>query len=630
MRFTLSRITVALTLFFAPWPLVGQEVQTGRDWAQLAARAHPLDLETRALLAVQAMQNTIGPEQRVPWIMAYLTPSFRFDVPTAMLAGEYLDGLIMARIVTGSHDGDESEEMMRHAVLHSLVDGLSSGTIEGALGVKAEKKRSVELAGHKHLLPSLLTLFRLNPNEQRPIELVRESLRKFREIAKQGQLADGRKYVYFPVAPAVSDPGAFSYIAYDREKGWEGLTREPIDTGSAGFQGAVTLPFAQYYQLTRDPEAAEFLDQFIRFLRERATDFNDDGSFTKRDVTNGQVWSRLMTTEGILIYGLASGNADLVAWARSVFDKLQELHASRFGWIPENLAFNHGLGCETDAMTACLETAFLLARFVDDAYWEAAERIAMNQLLQQQILEVDPLGDAAALLGGFASFGAPNDWFVPEGPYLTQSCHGSGMRSLYNVWYHSAWWEEAGAVPTLRVNLHWSKNLPGAQIISHLPRSTALEIRVDRPCQVVVRKPDWAALDAIRADATLQGAVSQSITPELKGRWLHLGRFDQPTKIRLRLPDDVVTHTDVIHDYAKKADLRFTTRWRGNLVLSITPAGERRPNYARRSDDASEPYIARCTATVALDPISMTPPHSTETPRPADTIQRFQSVSSSE
>jgi len=249
----------------------------------------------------------------------------------------------------------------------------------------------------------------------------------------------------------------------------------------------------------------------------------------------------------------------------------------------------------------------------------------MNQLLQQQILDVEPLGDAEEIWGGFASFGGPNDWFVPEGPYLTQSCHGSGMRSLYNVWYHSAWWEEGDAVPTLRVNLHWSKNLPNAKVISQLPDSTDLEVDVDQPCRVVVRKPDWAEMKDISVTAA-SGGKSRSIDPALEGRWLDLGQFDEPTKITLDFPEETSTHVDVIHDYAKDKDYTFTTHWKGNMVVDIEPKGERRPNYARRRGANIGPYMPKHTADQAFDPVSMTPPQSTAKPRPVDTAERFQSV----
>ena len=166
MQPSMPCFALALSLLI-PAVTLGQEAQSDPDWARIAADAHPLDLETRSLLAIQAMQNTIDPEKSVPWIMAYLTPSFRLDVPTAMLAGKYLDGLIMARTITGSNVGEPAEKKMRYAVLNAFVDGLSSGTIQGDLGSGVKRKTSVELAGHKHLLPSLLTLHRLDPEDRR-------------------------------------------------------------------------------------------------------------------------------------------------------------------------------------------------------------------------------------------------------------------------------------------------------------------------------------------------------------------------------------------------------------------------------------------------------------------------------
>ena len=321
-----------------------------------------------------------------------------------------------------------------------------------------------------------------------------------------------------------------------------------------------------------------------------------------------------MTMEGILIYGLASGRTDLVNWARNAFGQAQLLHGTRFGWLPESLSFVHGQGCETDTMTAQTEMAFLLARKVDDAYWELAEQIALNQLLAQQLRRVDFLDDTMRLLGGFASFCSPHDWSTPEGPYITQSSHGSGMRSLYNVWYHSAWWQQ-GDTPgeqdrTLRINLHWSKNLPDARIISYLPASTKMEVYLQRPCHLVIRKPDWAPIGQITAEAWPSSGGPPSAVPIiLNGRWMNLGYFSEDVLVIINFPDEVVFHQDIIHNRSGGGDVTYTydTWWRGNAVLKIEPNGVKQPNYDGRFNPSLPPYLPFHTPRYALDPIVMTP-----------------------
>lgn len=628
---------------FAPTPPPRHSL----DLLQRTAKMNPFDLELRAELAINAMIGVMDPIQGAPLFLSYLGSPIWMGTPVKMFAGEYLDGLTMARIISGSRDGENGEKMMSRLIREIQVQGWKGG--------------------HKHILPGILTLHRLVPGNPHPMALVRESLRVTHKMALRGKLTSGEPYLYFPVPDSVSHSGDYSSGNYDGAE--NGETKEPIDTGTAGFHGTITLPFAQYYEMTKDPEAAEFLDQFICFLLKRAKDFNPDASFTNSsDVVNGQLWSRMMTIEGILIYGLAAGCQDLVDWARRAFDQARRLHGTRFGWMPENLNQNHDLACEADTITAQIEIAFLLARKVDDYYWEEAERIAMNQLLAQQLIRVDFLGgptakEAAALisqpvdpkrqrltldpavipprfngyveydfeqvplrlLGGFASMCGPNDWdsfmtLVPN--YITQSSHGSGMRALYNTWYHAAWWErgeetgEAGR--TLRVNLHWSKSLPGAQVISHLPASTRLEIKLERTARLIVRKPAWAQMEHIRA----QTSDGQSIALELKGRWLHLCRQQAGTHIVLSFPDEVVTHRDIIITRTpgvgyygplkeeppggtKWHEAVFTTQWRGNAVIAIEPRGRHQPSYDGRQGCA--PYVPRYTAEEALDPITMTP-----------------------
>ena len=265
-------------------------------------------------------------------------------------------------------------------------------------------------------------------------------------------------------------------------------------------------------------------------------------------------------------------------------------------------------------MTAQTEIAFALARTVDDGYWEVAERIAMNQLLAQQLSHVNfaPLTNYYPLLGGFASFCSPNDWWTPEGTYITQSSHGSGMRALYNVWYHAAWWErgEQGE-DALRVNLHWSKNLPGARIISHLPSATRREVNLERAGSLIVRKPDWAPIGSIQAQAApSSGGTTTTVPITLRGRWMRLGPFAANTRVTFSFPDSLVQRQDTIH--RPGGDVSFTTGWRGNAVVSIAPDGSKQPNYAGRAGRA--PYVPTYTATQALDPIFMNPLENTGDP----------------
>ena len=130
----------------------------------------------------------------------------------------------------------------------------------------------------------------------------------------------------------------------------------------------------------------------------------------------------------------------------------------------------------------------------------------------------------------------------------------------------------------------------------------------------MVRKPDWAPLTDIQLSKRTESGADAPLPVSVQGRWLHLGTFHEAAEVHVKMPDDVSTHTDIIHDFARKQDVRFTTRWRGNAVLSIEPAGTRRPNYARREARAWQPYVPQHTAATAFDPVAMTPPYNTAEP----------------
>src|SRR5260370_29823917 len=171
--------------------------------------------------------------------------------------------------------------------------------------------------------------------------------------------------------------------------------------------------------------------------------------------------SALARLSGIFHAGQALGIPEFRRWAEQVYDYFTHLdYIPDFGWNPASTSLPRAKGrlcCETCGTVDFLELTLQLAQFGDEKYWDHAERIAMNQLLEGQMLRIDFVDRLPAkvikplpqtdpkwfttdhvtyrALGGFGTFSGPNDWVQPGGLiWGVQCCFGSGPRGLYEAW----------------------------------------------------------------------------------------------------------------------------------------------------------------------------------------------------
>jgi len=347
--------------------------------------------------------------------------------------------------------------------------------------------------------------------------------------------------------------------------------------------GMMVLPIMRYYEETGDPVAADLVRKFSHLVIDLMPQFGSN---------IGQVHSSLSTVSGILKAGRVLGIPEYVDWAENVYTTFTSRDfIPSFGWSPENTARPRTkglLGCETCTTIDDLELAVQLALSRDEKYWDRVEQIAMNQLLEGQLLRLDfiervpsrliqPLPKLDSKwytadqvlernLGGFSSFCGPNDW-VQNSLTTVQCCFGSGARGLYDIWYFSAS-EESDLV---RVNLQFSKRLPSAVVTSYMPGEPVVEVEMNQQKKLLVRKPAWAAAEECRI------LVNGKPQPgRLKGTYFDLGSQAAGTTVRIEFPDKIT------HKKERIGELEFATTWRGNAVVRMEPIGEIYPLYQNR------------------------------------------------
>ncbi len=568
---------------------------------------HPFDLQYRATLGEHALVSIPDPDRGFPdppsgGLQFRGLPYFhtRFNespvsmyhdgADYAVTLGNNVDGASLAELMTGDLDS--------HALLSQQIGMMKAYVKQGfAMSNYPLYCPDADPAGEGSALLALLTLHELGDVEALPKAL---------EMAA----------AHFDIAQW-KGPGAFwpgQWCAKDAKwyPGYVSATAERADTnGWASFGGMFIQPLAYLIEMTRDPTARELAIALSRFIIEVATDFDPNGLIRPG---TGQGWSyrdhflsRVQTIAGILKLGQVLGDENFRSWARKAYLANRNEYVSRFGYSPENARTRQR--SEAWALNELVACAALLASDGEPEFWDDVERYAMNHLLENQMtrnawrvppsLQHDPQDRKGfaytrenvmdRMLGAFAGFGRVNDF--TDG-YLNQNDgNGRPVRALYTVWYYASRWQ----AQTLQINLWFSKHLAQAQVLSYLPGSNRLEIKLREPLPVRVRRPAWASPDAVTV--TVDGRPS---TWKSDGIWIELAPEPAQSLIVISLPDNVVTTSENWDDQS------LTVQWRGNAVVGMSPAGTYQPYYQNRN--ISEPCQPLDYVPVAdLDPLHYLP-----------------------
>jgi hypothetical protein len=592
-----------------------------------AASVHPFDLQARMKFAINAMTTCVDPNrgyisypliffQTRPAHMKLLFGAFADDM------GRHTDSLWMIRGATNDRRNDE----VVHKFVENCLDGVDRGLVwnppDGPFGWPQSRNRMVgrwtEPPEVSRVMLGLLTYYRAT-GDPRALNKVRSMVRGFFEIAEKNQ-----SYIWYP---DYNYTEAGNRIVPIRVVDGEKINVSDPSSGAGawggnqpgGWGGMMLLPLMRYYEESNDSLAAEMAMMFSRLIIDLLPEFARNVDHTH---------SNLATISGILETGSVLGIPEFVDWSKQTYDQyilLNEL--PQFGWLPESTGVRprvkNRLCCETCAVVDYLEIALQLAESRDENYWDLVERIAMNQLLEAQILRLDfinrippsvmqslPQDDPKWFttdhvpersLGGFGIFAGPNDWVqkgdpVNEAAQTNQCCFGSGARGLYDSWYYAAQ-EDRDKV---RVNLQFSKRLPSATITSYMPGKSVVVVEMTAAKKLQVRKPGWAP-----ASQTRMLVNGQEQTVRLEETYFDFGGLPAGTKVRIEFPDQTSHRVELIRESQHSAELqlappresqrkalssqelqagvKFTTTWRGNAVTDIEPAGEIYPLYQERN-----------------------------------------------
>lgn len=480
------------------------------------------------------------------------------------IAGRFVDGLPLARQMTGREDGRQAETQLRDYLWsqQDSHDGLFYNWEDDALSGGEMSKyvpdtgavvptRHVDLFCQRGPLMALCTLMAQGDSAARA--------RWQRLVQGLWALAErtGPDELRFPTyrwAPALKPE--WTTGAFVPEK-W------------LGYRYALLTGLARGAELVGDAATSELALGLARWYM-RHGDVPADGRYAANTHSGGI----LPTAVDIARLGISTGDAGMVAWAQRVYEWTRA-NTPDFGFLRDGLGLDGFFAgtCETCGLADLVHLALLLTRAGVGDYWDDLERIARNQLLENQYRELATLrrlfpgideSVLAMLHGGFECAALPNRLLTYTG--VEACCIGGGLRALYHVWRGAI--SEQG--DETEVHLGFSRSTPRVEVIGHEPWLGRIDVRLRAPRRLAVRAPLHAELREVKAMVD-----GRYVEPLWRGRYACFEPLAAGQVVTLVYP----LH-DRRHDYEIAGNV-YTGWWRGATLLEMVPPGDGYAIYRR-------------------------------------------------
>ncbi|MBB6733236.1 hypothetical protein [Cohnella zeiphila] len=541
-------------------------------------------LEERAGLALNAMKGMADEDYGgIPFFAANLMvePAHltHGDWDFGSSHGRMVDGMILARHMSGSTEGEDVERRYRENLLSFFKeDGLSYRQINP----NYKWEPNANLIDQRAVILSLTTWF-MATGDPKAKEAADRHVAALKRIAVKE-----REVWYYP---------ASEY----KEGGWPSANAVQLRLAPdpAAFCGRLIMPLLKYHEVTGNEDALELCRFFAALIVERSGVFNKDGSFNDAlAYRSGHFHTRVGTLDALARFGVFTGDASLIAFVEKSYAWALTI-STGFGWTPGDLkeqAYEH----ETCSLVDLISTGITLAKSGYTQYWGTVERFLRNHLAESQLLDLSWVKEtddrsrnvpgritytnvAERSRGAFAGYSAPNDFCcnVNHGRGhvndLQLCCLGSGTRGLFMGWSNTVT-ESAG---TVSVNLLLSRGSKWLDVDSYLPHEGKVTLHVHQDLkELQIRIPEWAGYTKVRFVREHEGERSEGggMDPSrfVKGCFLLLGPARAGETITVTFPLSMRTTVETA------VGQTFVTQWRGDDVVGISPEGENHPFYSGR------------------------------------------------
>lgn len=523
-----------------------------------------LDLVERADFVINAITRCTNPEAE--HAVYFYTNLYR-NPPTMIrqipLYGKFIEGLALARLMTGSTFNQHVDRIWEEALLRKLKE-------EKPVLLGPEGGRQTAWLGIQYTI-SKDTMWK---------ELGESAIRRALDAA-----AHKDDYCYFPYDPPTMPTG------------W-----------GATIQGWTLQGVTQFYNATGSEIALELAGKIARYLKDHAEVFDAEGRFLARhgESIPRSPESRLgpalhfhhngNAMDALAEYALATGDAEFTEFVKKSYHYARSLKDSSplVGFFPEYIEDWPDERGVVDSEGCCVVDMLLTALWLTKAgagdYWDDIDRYLRNQFAEMQMTSSDwitrmtekrPLqpigehevavGDSDRCVGSFGGWSSANDFFVGAGNGIMHCCTGNGARALYYLWDNMIDFREG----ELHLHLLLNRDSAWADVASYIPHQGRVDLKLKQEsARVLIRVPEWIETRESGISCMLNGAPHKL---GWEGRYVLVEGASPGDTIRLNFPIPERTVEETI------GEVDYTLRLKGNNVVSISPPGKNYPFYQERA-----------------------------------------------
>ena len=570
-----------------------------------------LDLVERGELALHGMCNTVDPDNEALMFFevhfCHRPPMMRHRGGDWDCTPKFAEAIPQMRVMCGSDKYTEIEAQM----LDYLVSSISPD--DGLLYIIYDPKRPWHADQHSHA-------YDVEPEDVGTIVgsatlmlalLTRRALeRTDRWDATLNALARGIEriaiekddYAYYP------DGGFGSAFSYPRT-GWR-KTDEPGDEHEGGegsvvaYHGGQIRALARWAACSGDEQALDTAGKLARFVMKPKFwgGFSNlpSGNGREHGHSDSHFHARAIALRGLLEYGSVANDTFACDFVRCSYEYMKSFGIPEIGYIPTFMgeeATDDQMGNQGAKNPLLMEGCFLgdlvaltvkLAESGYGDYWEDADRVIRNHLIESQVTdredlerivahapEREPEMQAGRIPGqdyigddvvdrGLGIFWSGIQADGVHGHWIMQCCTANGCRGLYMAWNAITRCNNDHA----HINLFLNRAAPWLDIHSHLPYEGKVIIRNKTANRISIRIPPW--VNRRQLECLLNGDV---ISPAQVSHYIDLEGIRPHDVVELRFPmvEQVVTRTAYTTTQKETA---YTIRMRGNTVMELTPQNE--------------------------------------------------------
>jgi hypothetical protein len=524
-----------------------------------------LDLAERIALAVNGVTGPTDPQADCEiyfWANFFHQPPVFTHDWSDWCQAKFYEALPLLRIASGSTLNSQVDETWKEVILRSIgPDGLYYLPLQGGsyyrvnLGPQpvfgpggrvraANDPALTQIAGTfpNGRLLNALTIYYLRDHNPVWTGIAERMIRRLAELAIYRD-----DYAFFP--SGFFEPHA-SLPADLRAEPWDNM----VDMGGARLLDGLS----RYYRATGFEPALSLAKKLAIAVRSHAWLQDENGAYinrleythegqaaapqapSARIVYGGHFHSHALAVLGLLEYGVAAGDRELVDFCRKSYDWARLQGSTLTGYFPTvinpdqcmegGLPYSGVRSPYYDEFEICeladmIAMALKLSAAGAGDYYDDAERWARNLFAEGQLTRVDWISTrprymdtrpvlpnetservAERSLGAFGGWLNGNDWATRMG--LMHCCTGNATRTLYYLWEHAVQCD-AGA---LQVNMRLNCATPWADVYNHDPYEGRLELKLKQPCRSIsLHTPEWVQA----RDAQLHVQVNGKREPAL-------------------------------------------------------------------------------------------------------------------